>query len=253
MAHHLRSQRRSVDSVAAELESTAAEVDPEVADIKSATAEVESRGGGAPISEGGGPRCFNRRQWSLNRRRFGGGREQPCPHRTLLLLPFVLHVLHSVRGWAYPQPRLDVCWIGYVFSTYRNFVLFIFLPILYGYVSTAYPMRIHIRYGIRPSLAYRGNVGCIIIGPRSQYKIRSYPIHSCVCTFASHSSRSSTTPAMAKPQLASAKSPVRTSRRGTSHPSRCSGFLLLLDHGSISWHILDQKRGGGAATARGGR
>ena len=38
-----------------------------------------------------------------------------------------------------------------------------------------------------------------------------------------------------------------------AHPSRCSGFLLLLDHGSISWHILDQKRGGGgAATARGG-
>ena len=39
-----------------------------------------------------------------------------------------------------------------------------------------------------------------------------------------------------------------------AHPSRCSGFLLLLDHGSISWHILDHKRGGGgAATARGGR
>ena len=76
--------------------------------------------------------------------------------------PFVLHGLHSVRGWAYPQPRLDVCWIGYVSSTYRNFVLFIFLPILHGYVSTAYPMRIHIGYisdtGYAPSLAYRGNV-----------------------------------------------------------------------------------------------
>jgi len=75
MAHHLRSQRRSVDSAAAELESTAAEVDPAVADIKSAAAEVESRGGGAPISEGGGPRCFNRQRRSLNRRRFGGRRE----------------------------------------------------------------------------------------------------------------------------------------------------------------------------------
>ena len=99
--------------------------------------------------------------------------EQPCPHRTLLLLPFVLHSLHSVRGWAYPQPRLDVCWIGYVSSTYRNFVLFIFLPILHGYMSTAYPMRIHIGYvsntGYAPSLAYRGNVAgptpSVLLGP----------------------------------------------------------------------------------------
>ena len=74
---------------------------------------------------------------------------------------------------------------------------------------------------------YCSNGRCIIIGPRSQYKIRSYPIHSCVCTFASHSSRSSTTPAMAKPQLASAKSPVRTSRRGTS--------VQMLGLSSCSW------------------
>ena len=158
MAHHLRSQCRSVNSAAAELESTVAEVDPAIADIKSAAAEVESRGGGAPISEGGGPRCFNRRRRSLNRRRFGGRREQPCPHRTLLLLPFVLHGLHSVRGRAYPQPRLDVCWIGYVSSTYRNFVFF--LPILHGYVSTAYLMRIRIGYvsdtGYATTLPYRG-------------------------------------------------------------------------------------------------
>jgi len=107
---------------------------------------------------------------------------------------------------------------------------------------------------------YCSNGRCIIIGPRSQYKIRSYPIHSCVCTFASHSSRSSTTPAMAKPQLASAKSPVRTSRRGTSVqmlglPLAPGPRIYLMAYfGSIAWHILDQKRGGeGAATARGGR
>jgi hypothetical protein len=31
-------------------------------------------------------------------------------------------------------------------STYPNFVLFIFLPILHGYVSAAYPVRIRIGY-----------------------------------------------------------------------------------------------------------
>ena len=120
--------------------------------------------------------------------------EQPCPHRTLLLLPFVLHGLHSVRGWAYPQPRLDVCWIGYVSSTYRNFVLFIFLPILHGYVSTAYPMRIRIGYvsdtGYAPSLAYRGNVALdqgsckthAFQPENSQDQKNMYPRMKCLCT-----------------------------------------------------------------------
>jgi len=165
MAHHLRSQRRSVDSAAAELESTAAEVDPAVADIKSAAAEVESRGGGAPISEGGGPRCFNRRRRSLNRRRFGGRRELAsnlartglsfcspscCTASTL----FVAGRIRS-SGWTFAGLDTYLLRIGILFYLF-------FLPILHGYVSTAYPMHIRIGYvsdtGYAPSLAYRGNV-----------------------------------------------------------------------------------------------
>ena len=100
-------QRQSVDSAAAELESTAAEVDPAVADLKSAAAEVESRGGGGRIDGGGGridgsgvdPAAALPE--STAARRPTRAREQPCPRRThLLLLPFMLHGLHSVRGWA---------------------------------------------------------------------------------------------------------------------------------------------------------
>jgi hypothetical protein len=41
-------------------------------------------------------------------------------------------------------------------STYRNFVLFIFLPVLHRYVSTAYPVRI--RIGYVANLTYPCNV-----------------------------------------------------------------------------------------------
>ena len=50
-------------------------------------------------------------------------------------------------------------------STYRNLVLFIFLPILHGYVSAAYPLRIRIGYasdtGYVANLTYPCNVGFV--------------------------------------------------------------------------------------------
>jgi len=115
-------QRQSVDSAAAELESTATEVDPAVADLKSAAAEVESRGAGAPISGGGGRidgggvdpaaavlQSAAALPESTAARRPTRAREQPCPRRThLLLLPFMLHGLHSVRGWAVSAGQIRI-------------------------------------------------------------------------------------------------------------------------------------------------
>jgi len=159
MAHHLRSQRRSVDSAAAELESTAAEVDPAVADIKSAAAEVESRGGGAPISEGGGPRCFNRRRRSLNRRRFGGRREHASWRATLPAqdspsapLRVARPPLCSWLGVSAAQVGRLLDWIRiFHVSEFCFIYLFADTPwIRVHRVSDAYPYRICIRYGIRP-------------------------------------------------------------------------------------------------------
>ena len=115
-------QRQSIDSAAAELESTAAEVGPAVADLKSAAAEVESCGAGAPISGGGGridgggvdPAAAVLQSAAALPELTAAGRptlarEQPCPRKThLLLLPFVLHGLHSVRGWAVSAGQIRI-------------------------------------------------------------------------------------------------------------------------------------------------
>ena len=82
-----------------------------------------------------------------------------------------------VRSCAWPAISPPQCWlVGYAMpyrkhpnsldtyqSTYRSFVLFIFLPILHGYVSIPYPVRIRIGYvsdtGYVANLTYPCNVG----------------------------------------------------------------------------------------------
>ena len=81
-----------------------------------------------------------------------------------------------VRSCAWPAISPPQCWlVGYAMpyrkrpnsldtyqSTYRNFILFIFLPILHGHVSIPYPVRIRIGYvsdtGYVANLTYLCNV-----------------------------------------------------------------------------------------------
>ena len=63
--------------------------------------------------------------------------------------PSACGIGHSISqvsgGWARPYRKRPNSLDTYQ-STYRNLVLFIFLPILHGYVSAAYPLRIRIGY-----------------------------------------------------------------------------------------------------------
>ena len=82
--------------------------------------------------------------------------------------PSVCGIGHSISqvsgGWARPYRKCPNSLDTYQ-STYRNLVLFIFLPILHGYVSAAYPLRIRIGYasdtGYVANLMYPCNVGFV--------------------------------------------------------------------------------------------